>query len=477
MDVTCLCKGCLYFRCDYNNYRPPSIVPGQDIKIPKKSISKFGFKGHIVKDLPSDQVLLLDTRCALVKIISDDCQFAMPASNDEWEVVKPIFKELAERRWLILSEVSHKCYDFSAVKAKCRKSFYSSTNGLLINNTFEWDRLTPDKMAGAGLKFVGDASNDTVACYFNPKHQMCNWGAFDKPVSRHVEAFHCLCIEDKKYNIPIMSFADGQKFPVVYKLHIRDEHFSSVCDDAFLITHSAAPVKIAPWSDIMSKVDEIRIGKIEANLLDKKPTVKADDVEHFELLKQSITLTHFSELLRDYELVRHDFIGQLEKYKAVLHAPADLITADGLLEKLSSSSVLAEVGEAVNKLATLKLVKRNAALLGFLPPATHKAINDSVELVIIKELQELAEFYRNRYFVDDFLNGLVTDGTLGCLFTRDYFTSPTRSDQLILLLDKGNSCSHLLVCVSQTIRKLLEPFMPEQVESEINDTGFKPHED
>ena len=472
MNVTCLCKGYLHFDCFYNNYRLPSIVSGQDIEIPSESVSKFGVFGHIVKDLPSDQVLLLDTRCASVKIISDDCQFVMPASNDEWEVVKPIFKELAERRWFILSEVSHKCYDFSDITAKCRKSFYSATNGLLINNTFEWGRLTPEKMAGAGLKFVGDASNDTAECYFNSGHQMRNWDEFDKPASRHLEAFNCLCIEDKKYDIPIMSFADGQKIPVVYKLHIRDEHFSSVCDDAFLLTHSAAPVKIAPWSDIMSKVDEIMVGKIEASLLDNKPTVKADDVEHFELLKQSITLTHFSELLRDYESVSYDFICQLEKYKAVLHAPADLITADGLLEKLSSSSVLAEVGEAVNKLATLKLVKRNAALLGFLPPATHKSINDSVELVIIKELQELAEFYRNRYFVDDFLNGLVTDGSLGCLFTQDYFTSPKRSDQLILLLDKGSGCSHLLFCVSQTIRKLLEPFMPEQVEPEINGTDL-----
>ena len=472
MNVTCLCKGYLHFDCFYNNYRPPSIVPGQDIEIPPESISKFGFKGCIVEDLPSDQVLLLDTRCASVKIISDDCQFAMPASNDEWEVVKPIFRELAERRWFILSGVSHKCYDFSDIKAKCRKSFYSSTNGLLINNTFKWGRLTPDKMTGAGLKFVGDASNDTAECYFNPRHQMCNWDEFDKPASRHIEAFHCLCIEDKKYDIPIISFADGQKFPVVYKLHIRDEHFSSVCDDAFLITHSAAPVKIAPWSDIISKVDEIWLGKIEASLLVNKPTVKADDVEHFELLKQSITLTHFSALLRDYELVSHDFICQLKKYKVELHAPADLITADALLEKLSSSSVLAEVGEAVNKLATLKLVKRNAVLLDFLPPATHKAINNSVELVIIKELQELAESYRNRYFVDDFLNGLVTDGSLGCLFTSDYFTSPKRSDQLMLLLDKGNSCSHLLFRVSQTIKELLAPFMPEQVEPEINGTDL-----
>ena len=464
MNVTCLCKGFFHFNSFHDAYRLRSIVPGKDIEIPSKSISTFGSHGHIVKDLPSDQVLVLDTRCATVKIIPDDCQFAMPTNNDAWELVKPIFKELAGRRWFILSEVSNKCYDFSDIKAKCRKSFYSSTDGLLINKTFERDRLTPEKMAGAGLKFVGDASSDIAECYFNPKHQIKHWDEFDGPDSRHVEEFNCLCIEDKKYEIPILSFTDGQKLPVLYKLHIRDDHFSSVCDDAFLITHSDAPVKIAPWSEIMPKVDEIRAAKIEASLLAYKPRVEADDVKHFDLLKQSITITHFSQLLRNYESVSHDFIGQLQKYKVELYTPADLINADGLLENLSSSSVSTEVSEAVNKLATLKLVKRNIFLLGYLPPATHRAIYDSVERVVIKELRELAESYRNRYFIDDFLNGLVTDGSLGFLFTSDYFTSAKRSDQLTFLLDKGTSCSHILFRISQTIRELLDPFLPEQAE-------------
>ena len=464
MNVTCLCKGVFHFDSLHDNYRSRSIVPGKNIEIPSKSISSFGFYGRIVKDLPSDQVLVLDTRCASVKIIPDDCQFAMPTNNDAWELVKPIFKELAARRWFILSEVSRNCYDFSDIAAKCRKSFYSLTDGLLINKTFERDRLTPEKMAGAGFKFVGDASRDIAECYFNPRHKIWNWDEFDRPDSRHVEEFNCLCIENKKYEIPILSFADGQKLPVLYRLHIRDDHFSYVCDDAFLITHSDAPVKIAPWSEIMLKVDEIRAGKIEASLLAYKPTVEADDAKHFDLLKQSITITHFSQLLRNYESVSHDFIGQLQKYKAELHTPADLITADGLLEKLSSSSVSTEISEAVSKLATLKLVKRNAFLLGYLPPATHRAIYDSVERVVIKELRELAESYRNRYFVDDFLNGLVTDGSLGYLFTSDYFTSAKRSDQLTLLLDKGNSCSHLLCRISQTIRELLDPFLSGQAE-------------
>ena len=462
MNVTCLCKGFFHFSNYHDSYRPSSIVPGKDVEIPPESVRTFGFHGHVVKDLPDDQLLLLDTRFASVKIIPDDCQFAMPANNNEWELVKPVFKELAERRWFILSEVSHKCYDFSEIRAKCLKSFYSSTDGLLINKTFERDGLTPEKMAGAGFKFVGDASNDIVECYFNSTHQISYWDEFSEPESRHVQAFGCLCIEDKKYEIPILSFADGQKLPMLYRLHIRDDHFNFYSDDAFLISHSDAPVKIAPCSEIMSKVDEISAGKIETLLLAYKPRVKVDEVKHFELLKESITITHFSELLRNYKSVSNDFIFQLDKYKAELHTPADLITADGLLEKLSSSSVLAEVSEAVNKLATLKLVKRNTFLLGFLPPETHRAIYDSVQLVVIKELQKLAESYQNRYFVNDFLNGLVTDGSLGYLFTGDYFTTAKRSDQLALLLDKGNSCSHLLFRISQTIRELLDPFLPEQ---------------
>ena len=466
MNISFLCKSPFEIYSRYNRYRPATIVPGKDIEIPSELISKFGAFGHTVKDMPSDQVLLVDTRWARLRIVSDDCQFTMPANDNEWEVAKSFYKELAKRRVLVVSEAGYKCPDLLGIKAKCRKSFYSPIDGILINKKFESGDLTPEKMAEAGIKFVGDALSDTTECYFHPSHQISEWSETDRPISRHYEHYGCLCIEKVKYKIPVLSDAHGQIIPVQpYKVYIRNDNFSSVCHDAFLITHSGAPIKIAPWSDIMSMIDDIRLAVVESSISEARDTGNATGAKYFELLKESVILTHFSSLLRDCECVKHDFISQLQKYKTELLAPADIATADGLLAGLSSCSVLTEVEDAVNKLVAPELVKQNAIRLGFLPAATHKAISSSMELVATKELQELADSYQKRYFIDDFFNGLVKDGTLGCLFTSDYFNSSKRNETLMSLLAKGTEFLQLLVRNSEVIRELLEPYMCQQLET------------
>ena len=445
---------------------PTAIVPGEEIEMFSESSSNFGSNGRVVKDVPSDRVLLLDT-CwrGSLKIISDDCQFVMPTNGDEWQVVKPILKELAERRVFVLSESRYEYSDLRslAIIEECRKSFYSPSDGGLINNTFERDNLSPEKMAEAGFMFAGGPEKDFTVCYFDKGHKICFWDQSDDPKARHLAHYDCLSMELAKNRICIQSVADGRIIPVqLYKVHVSPESHGHTCDEIVLITHSGAPIKIVPWSDIMSNDNVTAQAVIKSSLLAKRNTGKTADSECFELFKQSISLTHFSGLLRDYESVNHDFITELQCYKTKLHDSADLATADGLLEGLKSHSVVAEVNETVKQLATLNLVNEKAIQLRFLPSATHKTISFGMKLMATKELQEFANTYGQRYFVDDFLNGLVKNGTLGCLFTSDYFNTSKRCEKLISLLAKGTELTQLLIRISEVIRELLEPFVVEE---------------
>ena len=426
----------------------------------------FGCDRRIVESVPSDRVLLLDT-CARgrLKMVSDDCQFVMPTNDDEWEVVRPILKELTRRRVLVLSEASYDSSELHIMKEVCRNSFYCTGDGTLISESFERDDLSPEKMAEAGFKFIGDAMIDQTACYFNDTHRIL-WSVKidpgDSPVLDHI----CSCLENARYKIPVLFAEDGQIIPMqAYRVSMHSEHLSQTCNNPFLITHSGAPIKITPLSEIVPTVDAAKSDLNSLSLKLNRCTIQDVDSQYFDLLKESITSTHFTHLLRDFDCVNQDFITQLQGYTTQLHTSTDIATAEALLKHLESRSLLAEVGETVKQLATLNLVTDHANRLNFLPPATFKAISSGMILIARKELEEFADSYGQRYFIDDFLNGLVKNGTLGCLFTSDYFNSSKRCEKLMLLLAKGTEFSQLLVHISEVIRKLLVPYMVQPEDS------------
>ena len=437
-----------------------SIVPGESVDISSELGHAIRVSGRVVKkEVPRNRVLLVDN-CwggGFLKIVSDDCQFVMPDNDHQWQVVKPILEQLAQRKVLVLTELN-----LPAIKERCRKSFYSLSDGTLINNKFKGDNLAPEKMAEAGLVFAGDASNDTTTCYFDPKHQHRNWGQRDEP-SKVADLFCCSCMEIMAHKVAVLSTEDGQAVPVQIYNVMRPETSNNYCKSATLVSHCGAPIKILPFSELMPKVDAVSRDMADLSILGYRASVKMIDQLCLESLKQSIHFTHFSGLLRDYERVNHDFATQLLGYKKELHT-SDLAIADNLLKELASSSVVTEVAETVKKLAALRMVKETAIRLNFLPATTYNSIRVGMEHVALKELQEWADSYAHRYFVDACLNGLVINGTLGCIFTDDYFNASERSEKLMSLLAKGNELLRVLIDISDVIKKVLEPFMVQSAE-------------
>lgn len=462
MNVTYLCE-----RPDQFSSKCPSgdSVPGEDFIFSSRDRNEFGINGRVLTGVPDDRVLLLDT-CGggRLKIVSDDCQYVVPADHEEWELVEPIIKELTHRSVLVLSEVSYNGPDLQVMKETCLNSFYSS-DGTLINNKFARENFSPDKMAEAGLKFVGCNDCDITICYFNPEHQISVWLGSHEPNLTHILDFKCSCIDNTTYQIPVLSAEDGQIIPAkVYKVSWYDDHSSRTCDNLFLITHSVASIKITPLSEVVPEVGTVRLTEFAPTPVGYGTTSTATISQHFNSLKQLFFYNHFSCPLIKIRFIKHDFITQLREYRMQLRTSADLATADALLDKLESCDLLPEVRETVDKLASLQLVKDHTDMLSILPSATFKELSSNTALVVKTELQKLADSYEQRYFVDDFFNGLVKDGTLGCLFTSNYFNTPKRCDTLMSLSGKGADFTKLLVSISEAIRGLLEPFMDQSAE-------------
>lgn len=441
--------------------RSSTVVPGEAVDISAELRYAVRVNGWVHKDVvPKNRILLLDNcwGSGCLKTVSDDCQFVTPNNDDEWDVVEPILKELAQRKVFFVTGVNIPC-----IKEKCRKSFYSSSDGTLINKTFERDNLVPEKMAEAGLMFAGDASHDVTVCYFNSTHRFSNWAQHDKPLC-HYRFSLCDCMVNLVLRPPALCAEDGQKVPVQMYFVTPPEESDSYCKSAVLITHSGAPIKILPLSEVMSTVDAVKLAKADSSIRGYREAGKILDKECFESLKDSIRLTHFSGLLRDYESVKLDYTTQLQGYRNDLRTLTDLAVADHLLEELTSSSLMTEVEVIITKLATLQMAKETLSKLKFLPAATHQSFSDSMELVAIKELQELADAYQQKHFVDECLNGLVINATLGCTFTDAYFEASERSEKLMSLLVKGTELLQVLTGISDVIRKVLEPFKVQSAE-------------
>ena len=435
-----------------------STVPGELVDISAELGHAIRVGGRVVKkEVPKDRALLVDN-CwggGFLKIVSDDCQFLMPDNDRQWQVVKPILEQLAQRKVLVMTE-----FNLPAIKEKCRKSFYSS-DGTVINNTFTMEGLAPEKMAEAGLVFAGDASNATITCYFNPKHQLSNRAQGDKP-SKSPAIYRCNCMKSMVHRVSILSTEDGQRVPVqLYKV-MRPESSSNYCEGGTLVTHCGAPIKILSFSEVMPIVDAVSRDIADVSIRGYCTSVNKIDQLLLKSIRQSIHFTHFSGLLRDYERVNQDFMTQLQGYKNELHS-SELANTDKLLEELASDSVVTEVAETVKKLANLWMVKETAMRLNLLS-ATYDSIRASLEHVALKELQEWADSYVHKYFVSENLNSLVTDGTPSCVIINNH-VNYLKSEKLKSLLAKGSELLQILIGISNEIKRVLKPFMVQSAES------------
>ena len=436
-----------------------SSLPGESVDISAELDHAIRVGGRIVKEVPKDRALLVDN-CwggGILKIVSDDCQFFIPDNDQQWQVVKPILELLARRKVFVLTELN-----LPAIKEKCRKSFYSS-DGTLINNTFESENLAPEKMAEAGLVFAGDASNVKFTCYFDPKHQLGSQWFGDEPSNPPV-FFRCSCMKSMANKVSVLSTEDGQTVPVqIYNVTPLDIP-QRCCKGATLLTHCGAPIKILPFSEVMIKVDAISGDMAAFSTLGYREGLKWLDQRFLESLKKSIHFTHFSRLLRDCERVSQDFKTQLQGCKKELHS-SELAISDNLLREMLHSSVVTEVTETVNKLANLRMVKETAIRLNFLP-AVYNPFRVGIEQVALKELQEWADSYADKYFVNQHLNSLVTDGIPCCIIINKDVNNLT-SERLLSLLAKGSELLQKLTDISDVIKKVLKPFMGQSAESVI----------
>ncbi len=75
------------------------------------------------------------------------------------------------------------------------------------------------------------------------------------------------------------------------------------------------------------------------------------------------------------------------------------------------------------------------------------------------KLGVLAEVYAVSHFRDAILNDLMSTGSLGCLYSDDYFKSEMRDEVLMRLWEKGTDLTGVLASIANNLRDLTAPFL------------------
>ena len=435
-------------------------TPGKEVSAPR------GLRycnGRVVFErLPADASVLVDA-CDLfrVKVLDPDTTLLLLNNEHELDDVEPILGDLRARKIIVVEPVDR--VDKVATKQALCKSFYDS-EGALINSQFALPGLSPDEMAEAGLGFFGDASDDSVKCHYDASHVLANWQSGDHPAEKHFVSYACRCFDQPSYNLACLTDDQGNDITGHMYQVIDRTNTSIYCRRALVLARRDLPVNKATLKTLELDIDTLYLNKLDRSLK-RKEAVGQIDEGYFALRRQLLFVSHFTRLFRTFKWLRDEYVDLLSSFKQRLLMAEQVAVADSITVSLLACPVATEIKDVVSALVGLEKARWQEAeqkhagrSAGRNVWAARREVCDlqarkSAESV----LAELTKVYAGNHFCDIFLNELVVRGSLGCLFSDGYFTSTTRDEALVQLLEKGTDLTGVLADIAAKLKALTEP--------------------
>ena len=438
-------------------------TPGTEIPVPKGL--RYCNGRLVIERIPGDATLLVDA-CDLFRVKVLDPASTLLLLNNEHELddVEPVLEDLRARKVIVVEPIDR--VDKVAIKEELCKSFYDS-DGVLINSQFALPGLSPGEMAEAGFVFFGDASDDSVKCHHDASHVLANWQSGDHPVDKHFASYSCRCFEHPSYNLPFLSDDKGNDITGHMYQVIDRTNTSIYCRRALVLARRDLPVNMVTLKTLELDIDSLYLNKVAQSLRRRESACLIDE-EYFALRRQLLFVSHFTRLFRTFKWLREEYVDLLLCYKKRLQMAEQVAVAERTTVSLFACPVVKEIKDVVGALVGLEkarwqedrqkhagwLARRSVwAAYGNRHGVCDLQTRKSAEAV----LAVLAEVYANNFFRDVFLNELVETGSLGCLFSDGYFTSTTRDEVLIQLLEKGTDLTGVLADIALKLRELTEP--------------------
>ena len=446
------------------------LMPGKDLPIvgakfisPNMQRVKVSCSGMLLVDGCGD---------LRVKILDPDITLLTVADRHEQDTVRPFLDTLRARKIIVVEPFGP--VNKSAIKEELRKSG-NHYAGSLINSLLSVPESSVSEMDELIRNFFAYAIANLGKCNHDPSHAAGDFNLVDDAGIRHHILIRCqLCHPPANYP-PLLTDRSGNDVTGQMYRVIDDANTALHCRQALVLAHRDLPITqvTLPTSGVdifalqLNKIDDSLKAKEEAGLIDE---------EYYALREEFLLVRDFTGLPQAFTRLREEYIALLNTHKATLATEQVAVAlAEHVAASLLASPVIEEIKGVVSALVGLEKAQwqeDNQKQAGKPVFQSARVGNNKHQLSQARKsaeaiLIELAEVYNDNYFIDVFLHRLIATGSLGCIFSDDYFSSKEKNEVLIRLMEKGTDLTGVLASIAKNLHDLTEPFLPPSAHGPI----------
>ena len=266
-------------------------------------------------------------------------------------------------------------------------------------------------------------------------------------------------IKNTRFSLPFVVSRFGEDLTgKTYRL-MSNNDCQFGCREIVVLSHSHCILKQIGVCEFMLHIDRIKLEEINQGI-DFKTTIRLKDKEYYDLLQQSLILTHFTDLLRRFGLSSQQYSGLLDVVK--MDIPWNRYCEIKAMTGIMLPSVKTEVAVILEKLVNLEKSELDSVALDYLGDHLITAGRQAMLKCTKDTLAELAGNYVTRFFLDDFLNDLLTNDQLTRGLSAVSLNNRKKKQALGQMAAMGFELNQWLRKISQQIKTLLKPFLFEQ---------------
>ena len=402
-----------------------------------------------------------------VKILDPDITLLTVAQRHELDTVRPFLDNLRARKIIVVEpfEPANK----SATKEELRKSGHhcddSLKNSLLSvlgPSVSETDEMVRNFFAYA-IASLGKCNHD-------PSYAAAGFDLVDDAGRKHHIAIRCqLCHPPANYP-PLLTDQSGNDVTGQMYRVIDDANTALHCRQALVLTHRDLPITQVTLHTSGVDIYALQLNKIDDSLKAKEEAGLIDE-EYYALREEFLLVRDFTGLPQAFTRLREEYIALLNTHKVKLATEQVAVAlAEHVAASLLASPVIEEIKGVVSALVGLEKAqwqedkqkqageseRQNSQSDNYKEKSYDPEARKSAEAL----LTELAEVYNDNYFSDVFLHRVIATGSLGCIFSDDYFSSKEKNEVLIQLMEKGTDLTGVLASIAKNLHDLTEPFLP-----------------
>ena len=414
-------------------------IPGRNLPLSDEEQARVHKYGRLVKSVPLKKVLAVDVCWGRVSLteVDKDCRFIDRKKLGSPSLCRDVtlrMDALLKRKILMIDgDPANRApkpsgllgSDWAVVARDLQLTFFYSDGRTLINDTFASAGISPEKMADAGFRFAGSATDDRVAC-FACACEVPSWKTGDDPVLRYHEHSGCsgsaLEVFKKRYPDSLPTLRDGRGVDSTGSLYgigmptfmARESDGNSLCRRAFLVTPRNHHLPELRPLEVRRMLNNIDMDDLREAIRQETTTRFCFSDELIVRLKKLIYMEHFNDLMCEFYSRCSEFqhcVREASQNSICLDRPAGL--------RLQNISAALEEFNATNLTPCIDVLcqKRIVEICELRAADITSGVVQQVQLT--DEHQELEMVMKRitcmlagRYYIDDLTNNLMEDSTL-----------------------------------------------------------------